>query len=68
MKKQDPVKKDKQEKLTPEQIWKNASLILGSKKKDGMHSTENIQKSVDFTDIKNKLQKFIIENQNVSYI
>ncbi|KAK6089265.1 hypothetical protein P3W45_001738 [Vairimorpha bombi] len=57
MKKSEPTKKDKQEKLTPEQIWKNASLILGAKKKDGLITTENIQKPVDFSDLKLKLQE-----------
>ncbi|EQB61043.1 transcriptional regulation complex subunit not5 [Vairimorpha apis BRL 01] len=45
------------EKLTPEQIWKNASMILGTKKT----SQEQVIKPVDLTDIKNRIQEITNE-------
>ena len=50
MKKQD--KTQKPEKLTPEQIWKNASMILGSKKEN---TNGKNSRPVDFSDIKSRL-------------
>ncbi|WUR03416.1 CCR4/NOT transcription complex subunit 3 [Vairimorpha necatrix] len=59
-----PNKQDKTEKLTPEQIWKNASLILGSKKKETSNNA-NVR-PVEFSDIKSKISE--ITNQRVELL
>ncbi|EOB15172.1 hypothetical protein NBO_8g0036 [Nosema bombycis CQ1] len=58
--KRQPEKKEtpkkQQEKLTPQQVWKNASMMIGNKKKESVQPKEQI-KHVDFSDLHKKFKE-----------
>lgn len=64
-----PEKKDhnknKQEKLTPQQVWKNASMLIGTKKKDQTQSKESNVRQIDFSDIQNKIKSIADERSSL---
>lgn len=49
--------KNKQEKLTPQQVWKNASMLIGTKKKETPLPKESPIRQIDFSDIQNKIKE-----------
>ncbi|KAF9761481.1 General negative regulator of transcription subunit 3 [Nosema granulosis] len=53
--------KNKQEKLTPQQVWKNASMIIGTKKKEQVQAEKKAAKHIDFPEIKSKLRELAEE-------
>lgn len=62
--KKDETRKDKnmkspllKEKLTPEEVWKNAAILLGTKKKETVSKSTQGIKSFDFGDVCTEIEK-----------